>query len=139
MRVEEFINYFRFDYPAPRDGRPIALTTEIGDCPWAPSHKLVLIGARAATAVPREIGGRNIVLLIDVSGSMAPPERLPLIKTALGMFVDTLRPDDTISIVTYAGTQRRGAASRRPSGNATGFSAPSAISTRADRPTARRD
>jgi Ca-activated chloride channel family protein len=52
----------------------------------------------------REISGRNIVLLIDVSGSMAPPERLPLIKTALSMFVDTLRPDDTISIVTYAGS-----------------------------------
>ena len=104
VRVEEFINYFRFNYPAPRDGRPIALTTEIGDCPWAPSHKLVLIGARAATATPREVGGRNIVLLIDVSGSMAPPERLPMIKTALGMFVDTLRPDDTLSIVTYAGT-----------------------------------
>ena len=104
VRVEEFINYFRFNYPAPRDGRPIALTTEIGDCPWAPAHKLVLIGARAAAAVPRETGGRNIVLLIDVSGSMAPPERLPMIKSALGMFVDTLRPDDTISIVTYAGT-----------------------------------
>lgn len=104
VRVEEFINYFRFNYPAPRDGRPIALTTEVGDCPWAPTHKLVLIGARAATAVPREIGGRNIVLLIDVSGSMAPPERLPMIKSALAMFVDTLRPEDTISIVTYAGT-----------------------------------
>ncbi len=104
VRVEEFINYFRFNYPAPRDGRPIALTTEIGDCPWAPSHKLVLIGARAAAATARETGGRNIVLLIDVSGSMAPAERLPMIKSALGMFVDTLRPDDTISIVTYAGT-----------------------------------
>jgi Ca-activated chloride channel family protein len=104
VRVEEFINYFRFNYPAPRDGRPIALTTEIGDCPWAPAHKLVLIGARASAAVPRETGGRNIVLLIDVSGSMAPPERLPMIKSALGMFVDTLRADDMISIVTYAGT-----------------------------------
>ena len=59
------------------------MTTEIGDCPWAPSHKLVLIGARARRRRPREIAGRNIVLLIDVSGSMAPPERLPLIKTAL--------------------------------------------------------
>jgi Ca-activated chloride channel family protein len=104
VRVEEIVNYFRFGYASPRDGQPIALTTEIGDCPWAPSHKLVLIGARAAAPVTREITGRNIVLLIDVSGSMAPPERLPLIKTALGLFVDTLRPDDTIAIVTYAGT-----------------------------------
>ena len=104
VRVEEFVNYFRFAYADPRDGQPIALTTEIGDCPWSPTHKLVLIGARAKAPASREITGRNIVLLIDVSGSMAPPERLPLIKTALGMFVDTLRADDTLSIVTYAGT-----------------------------------
>lgn len=104
VRIEELVNYFHFDYAAPHDGRPIALTTEIGVCPWAPSHKLVLIGARAKASVPREIEGRNIVLLIDVSGSMAPPERLPLIKSALGMFVDTLRPDDRIAIVTYAGS-----------------------------------
>jgi Ca-activated chloride channel family protein len=80
------------------------LTTEVGDCPWAPSHKLVLIGARAKASAAREIEGRNLVLLIDVSGSMAPPERLPLIKTALGMFVDTLQPDDRLAIVTYAGS-----------------------------------
>ena len=104
VRVEEFVNYFRFDYDVPRDGRPIALTTEIGDCPWAPGHKLVLIGARARSAVVREISGRNIVLLLDVSGSMAPAERLPLIKSALQMFVETLRADDRLAIVTYAGT-----------------------------------
>ena len=104
VRLEEMVNYFRFAYADPRDGRPIALTTEMGECPWAPTHKLVLIGARAKAPAEREITGRNITLLIDVSGSMAPPERLPLIKTALAMFVDTLRPDDTLSIVTYAGT-----------------------------------
>ncbi len=105
VRVEELINYFQFDYASPRDGRPLALTTEIGECPWAPTHKLVLIGARAgSSSAVREISGRNVVLLIDVSGSMAPPERLPLLKTALSMFVDTLRPDDTLSIVTYAGS-----------------------------------
>jgi Ca-activated chloride channel family protein len=104
VRIEELVNYFHFNYPEPRDGRPMSLTTEIGDCPWAPSHKLVLVGARAAASHDREIAGRNIVLLIDVSGSMQPAERLPLIKTAFGMFVDTLRPDDTVSIVTYAGT-----------------------------------
>ena len=104
VRVEDFVNYFHFAYDAPRDNRPIGLTTEIGDCPWAPTHKLVLIGARAKAPITREITGRNIVLLIDVSGSMAPPERLPLIKTALGMFVDTLQPDDRLAIVTYAGS-----------------------------------
>jgi Ca-activated chloride channel family protein len=104
VRLEELVNYFRFAYANPRDGRPIALTTEIGDCPWAPTHKLVLIGARAKVPVEREITGRNLTLLIDVSGSMAPQERLPLIKTALAMFADTLRSGDTLSIVTYAGT-----------------------------------
>jgi Ca-activated chloride channel family protein len=104
VRVEEFVNYFRFDYDLPRDGRPLAMTAEVADCPWAPGHRLVLIGARARASRPREIEGRNLVLLLDVSGSMAPPERLPLIKTALGMFVDTLRPDDRLAIVTYAGT-----------------------------------
>jgi Ca-activated chloride channel family protein len=80
------------------------VTTEVGDCPWAPGHKLVLVGARARSTAGREIEGRNIVLLLDVSGSMAPSERLPLIKTALGMWVDTLKPDDRVAIVTYAGT-----------------------------------
>jgi Ca-activated chloride channel family protein len=103
VRVEEFLNYFKFDYDVPRNGQPIAITTEVGDAPWAPGHKLVLVGARARTARPREIEARNIVLLLDVSGSMAPQERLPLIKTALRMFVDTLRQDDRLAIVTYAG------------------------------------
>lgn len=105
VRVEEFVNYFRFNYASPRTGgRPISITTEIGDCPWAPGHKLVLVGARAAAPVAREVSGRNIVLLIDVSGSMAPADRLPLLKSALRMFADTLQPDDTLSIVTYAGS-----------------------------------
>jgi Ca-activated chloride channel family protein len=104
VRIEELVNYFRFNYPSPRDGKPVAITTEIGDAPWAPSHKLVLIGARAATPPKQTYEGRNIVLLIDVSGSMSPPERLPMIKTALKMFVDTLTGDDTLSIVTYAGS-----------------------------------
>ncbi|HEX5069785.1 MAG TPA: von Willebrand factor type A domain-containing protein [Vicinamibacterales bacterium] len=104
VRIEELVNYFHFGYAAPRDGRPIALTTEVGECPWAPSHRLVLIGARASAPPVREVTGRNIVLLIDVSGSMEPAERLPMIKTALGLFVDTLKPNDTLAIVTYAGS-----------------------------------
>jgi Ca-activated chloride channel family protein len=103
VRVEEFVNYFHFDYRPPRGDRPIAFTTEVGPCPWAPAHRLVLVGVRAqAPAVDLE--GRNIVLLLDVSGSMAPPERLPMIAAALRMFVDTLRPDDRVAIVTYAGS-----------------------------------
>jgi Ca-activated chloride channel family protein len=101
VRVEEFINYFRFNYAAPKAGSPVGITSEIGACPWAADHRLVLIGARAQAVEPD--GPRNLVFLIDVSGSMAPAPRLPLIRTALKMFVNTLRPDDQISIVTYAG------------------------------------
>jgi Ca-activated chloride channel family protein len=102
VRVEEFVNYFKFDYAAPAGDRAVGITSEVGACPWAPEHKLVLVGARA------QAGGetpapRNLVFLVDVSGSMNPPARLPLVKTALGMFVDTLRPTDEVSIVTYAG------------------------------------
>jgi Ca-activated chloride channel family protein len=104
VRVEEFVNYFRFDYPAPRGTHPISVTTEVGDAPWAPGHKLVLIGARAKASDRREIEGRNLVLLLDVSGSMAPADKLPLIKSALRLFVDALDPDDRLAIVTYAGT-----------------------------------
>jgi Ca-activated chloride channel family protein len=104
VRVEDFLNYFKPDYAQPRGGQPLALTTEIGDCPWAPGHKLVLVGARARNASAQTREGRNIVLLLDVSGSMAPADRLPLIKTALGLFVDTLNPDDRLAIVTYAGS-----------------------------------
>ena len=104
VRVEELVNYFHFAYQAPRGDKPIAITTEVGECPWAPTHKLVLVGARARASQDREPGQRNLVLLIDVSGSMQSDDKLPLIKTALGMFVDTLRDDDRLSIVTYAGT-----------------------------------
>ena len=105
VRVEELVNYFQFAYPAPRGDKPIAITTEVGDCPWAPSHKLVLVGARAARAPGSRDGStqpraahRRLGLDADA------PSELPLIKTALGMFVDTLRDDDRLSIVTYAGT-----------------------------------
>jgi Ca-activated chloride channel family protein len=103
VRVEELVNYFHFNYAEPRGPKPIALTTEVGDCPWAPAHKLVLVGARAKSVSTREVEGRNLVLLIDVSGSMADKDKLPLIKTALNMFVDTLEPADRLAIVTYAG------------------------------------
>ena len=103
VRVEELVNYFRFPYPDPPANQPVSITTDVGDCPWAPDHKLVLVGLRAKPIADRGVAGRNIVLLVDVSGSMAPPERLPLVKTALRMFVDTLRDEDTISMVVYAG------------------------------------
>jgi Ca-activated chloride channel family protein len=102
VRIEELVNYFRFNYAEPRDGRPVSITTEIGECPWAPGHKLALIGLRAKRIADEDAPRRNITLLLDVSGSMQPIERLPLIKSALRMFVDTLRNEDRIAIVVYA-------------------------------------
>ena len=103
VRVEELVNYFRFSYPEPSSGQPISITTEIGDCPWALRHKLALVGIRARAIDDRRAPRRNFVLLIDVSGSMNSPDKLPLVKTGLRMFVDTLRDDDRVGIVVYAG------------------------------------
>lgn len=103
VRIEEMVNYFRFDYDTPRNA-PIGLTTEIGDCPWAPAHKLVLLGLKTTQMDLDEIPGRSFVFLLDVSGSMQPADKLPLVKAGMRMFVDTLRPDDRIAIVTYAGS-----------------------------------
>ena len=103
VRVEELINYFRFPYAEPAANQPVSITTDVGDCPWAPGHKLVLVGLRAKPISDRGVAGRNIVLLVDVSGSMATPDKLPLVKAGLRMFVDTLRDEDRISMVVYAG------------------------------------
>jgi Ca-activated chloride channel homolog len=103
VRIEELINYFRFDYPEPRSGAPVSITTELGAAPWNPKHKLALIGLRATPVRQERTPPRNLTFLLDVSGSMAPSNRLPLIKTAMKMLVDTLRSEDTVSIVVYAG------------------------------------
>jgi len=104
VRVEEFINYFHYQYPDPRGDDPVSITTEVGAAPWAPDHRLVLVGVKATPIDQRGVGGRNIVLLIDVSGSMNSPDKLGLLKTGLRMFVDTLRDDDRIAIAVYAGS-----------------------------------
>ena len=102
VRIEEMVNYFRFDYDAPKNA-PIGLTTEVGACPWEPKHKLVLLGLKTTQVPVDEIPGRSFVFLLDVSGSMQPNDKLPLVKAGMRMFVDTLRPDDRIAIVVYAG------------------------------------
>jgi len=104
VRVEELINYFHFDYPDSTQGAPLGVATEVAACPWNSRHKLALIGIQARRPSPGKIPPRNLVFLLDVSGSMAPPERLPLIKTAMNMLVETLRAEDRVAIVTYAGS-----------------------------------
>ena len=103
VRIEEMINYFRFDYPDPRGAAPVSVTTELGPAPWNPSHKLALVGLRSAPIRQEKTPPRNLTFLLDVSGSMSPANRLPLIKTAMRMLVDTLRPEDKVAIVVYAG------------------------------------
>ncbi|MEX1128332.1 MAG: von Willebrand factor type A domain-containing protein, partial [Vicinamibacterales bacterium] len=103
VRIEELINYFKYDYPAPRGDAPVSITTEVAACPWNPKHRLALVGLRAKPIDTGKTPPRNLTFLLDVSGSMAPPNRLPLVKTAMQMLVDTLRPEDRVGIVVYSG------------------------------------
>ena len=104
VRVEELINYFRFDYTDSTQGAPFGITTEVAPCPWNSRHRLALIGLQARRLPPGRIPPRNLVFLLDVSGSMASDDKLPLVKNAMKMLAETLRPEDRVGIVTYAGS-----------------------------------
>jgi Ca-activated chloride channel family protein len=103
VRIEEMLNYFTYDYPAPRDQAPFSVTTEVGPCPWAEGHELVLIGLQGRRLAEGQLPPRNLVFLVDVSGSMNDPAKLPLVKAGLSMLADTLTARDRVSIVVYAG------------------------------------
>ena len=103
VRLEEMINYFKYEYPAPMKAAPIGVTTEVAVTPWNPKTRLALIGVRTTPIEQERTPPRNLTFLLDVSGSMMPSNRLPLVKTAMQMLVDTLRPEDKVSIVVYAG------------------------------------
>ncbi|MGF1636373.1 MAG: von Willebrand factor type A domain-containing protein [Cyclobacteriaceae bacterium] len=103
VRVEELINYFSYDYPDPQGEHPFEIITEYADCPWNKEHKLLHIGLQGKKIDKRELPASNLVFLIDVSGSMYPPNRLPLLKSAFKMLIDELRPQDKVAIVVYAG------------------------------------
>jgi Ca-activated chloride channel homolog len=103
VRIEELVNYFRFDYAPPKDAAPFSITTELAEAPWNPKHRLALIGLQGRDLPERDIAPRNLVFLLDVSGSMAPPDKLPLVRSAMRMLVDVLRPIDRVAIVVYAG------------------------------------
>jgi Ca-activated chloride channel homolog len=103
VRIEELINYFRFDYPKPSDDAPFSITTELTACPWNAKHRLALIGLQGRPLPDRDPKPRNLVFLIDVSGSMMPPEKLPLVRTSMRMLTDVLTERDRVAIVVYAG------------------------------------
>ena len=104
VRIEELVNYFSYAYPAPRDSEPFAITTAIGECPWDSRHRLALIGLQAKRLDAERTPPRNLVFLIDTSGSMMEPNKLPLVKASLGMLVKNLTARDRVAIVAYAGS-----------------------------------
>lgn len=107
VRIEEYLNYFTFDYPEPASGEMLGINAEIGPCPWAPEHRLLRLGLKGKSLSENEIPAANYILLIDVSGSMHGPDRIDLVKSGLCNMVDYLRPDDRIAIITYSGNVER--------------------------------
>jgi Ca-activated chloride channel family protein len=103
VRTEELINYFRFVYPEPSGRDPFSVTTELAACPWNPKHRLALIGLQGRSLDERDPAPRNLVFLLDVSGSMMPADKLPLVRTAMRMLTDVLTERDRVAIVVYAG------------------------------------
>ena len=116
VRVEELVNYFPYRYPAPvaphggetnakadAPAPPFAASMEVADAPWAPTHRLVRIGLKGREVAIDARPAANLVFLLDVSGSMSAPNKLPLVKESMRLLVGKLRPDDRVAIVTYAG------------------------------------
>lgn len=103
VRIEEMINYFAYRYPQPDDARPFSVTLDATDCPWNPQNQLIRIGLKARTIAPEKRPQCNLVFLIDVSGSMEAPNKLPLLQSALELLVGQLSEQDRVAIVVYAG------------------------------------
>lgn len=103
VRIEELVNYFPYDDPAPVGDVPLRITTELAPAPWNPRHDLVRVALRARDVDMRRAPASNLVFLVDVSGSMYGPGRLPLVKQSLALLVNELREEDHVAIVVYAG------------------------------------
>ncbi|MCP4137730.1 MAG: VWA domain-containing protein [bacterium] len=103
VRIEEMINYFSYDYPQPGSKDPFSVNYEISRCPWNKDHQLVLMALQGKRIKTKNIPPRNIVLLLDVSGSMNDPNKLPLLKKSMKLLVKQLRKKDHIAVVVYAG------------------------------------
>ena len=103
VRIEELVNYFPYDYETPGGHTPFATHADVTTCPWNPKHRLVRVGLKGRVLDAEDRPSANLVFLLDVSGSMNSHAKLPLLKQAFGMLVNTLREDDRVSIVVYAG------------------------------------
>lgn len=104
VRIEEMINYFKYDYPQPKSNQPFSINTEYNDSPWNPKHKLLKIGLQGKNLDDKQLPASNLVFLIDVSGSMNEQNKLPLLKTSFKILLEKLRPQDKVALVTYAGS-----------------------------------
>jgi Ca-activated chloride channel family protein len=103
VRIEEMVNYFSYTYPQPRKGEPFSFTTELTDAPWKAGNKLLLVGLQGVNISTEKLPPANLVFLIDVSGSMDQPTKLPLLVKSFKLLVGQLRPRDRVAIVVYAG------------------------------------
>jgi Ca-activated chloride channel family protein len=103
VRIEEMVNYFTYDYPDPSGAQPFSVTTEVAACPWNERHRVLLVGLQGRRMKTADLPANNLTFLIDVSGSMMSPDKLPLVKEALELLVNQLRPKDRVAIVVYAG------------------------------------
>ncbi len=102
--LAEFVNYFRYDYAQPKGDDPIAFHMEMGPCPWNRNHHLLRVGVQAREIANDKLPPRNLVFLVDTSGSMQQANRLPLVQQSLSLLVQKLTEKDRVSIVTYAGS-----------------------------------
>ena len=103
VRIEEMVNYFRYAYPEPEGDSPFGFHTEVRRAPWNEDHLLVQLGLATRPLDMGQAPPRNLVFLLDVSGSMNAPDKLGLLKRGLALLTQELRPNDSVSIVVYAG------------------------------------
>ncbi|MXW66897.1 MAG: VWA domain-containing protein [Gemmatimonadales bacterium] len=103
VRIEEMINYFPYEWDGAAGDDPFQVLTEVWDAPWKPEHRLVRIGLKAPSVDTEDLPPSNLVFLLDVSGSMSSPDKLPLLKKAFALLTEQLRPQDRVAIVVYAG------------------------------------
>src|SRR5690554_479485 len=102
LRIEEMINFFKYDYPQPTNQHPFSINTEYSDAPWNSNHKLLKIGLKGKEIPTDKLPKSNFVFLVDVSGSMSAANKLPLLQASMKVLLDELRPDDRVSLVYYA-------------------------------------
>ena len=102
IRAEELINYFKYDYAAPKNGDRFGVDAQVSDCPWNKNNKLMILGVNTKELKEKNRPDSNIVFLLDVSGSMSSANKLPLLKDAMELLADNLTENDRVSIVTYA-------------------------------------